>query len=132
MVPPEPQSAFFLVTEVASASREQTHGINQINLAVGQVDKVTQSNAASAEESAAAEELSSQVIVMKESVRELLHLVGGDHSRSLNLSAPIHAPAPTHAATSKNSQVSVPPGRPKSAAKLSFAIHPAGASGQDF
>ena len=63
MVPPEPQSAFFLVTEVASASREQTHGINQINLAVGQVDKVTQSNAASADESAAAEELSSQVSV---------------------------------------------------------------------
>jgi len=35
-----------LAAEVASASREQTQGITQINAAVGQMDKVTQSNAA--------------------------------------------------------------------------------------
>ena len=34
-----------LVAEVASASREQTNGITQINAAVGQMDKVTQGNA---------------------------------------------------------------------------------------
>lgn len=39
-----------LVTEVAGASREQTQGITQINMAVSQMDKVTQSTAASAEE----------------------------------------------------------------------------------
>jgi methyl-accepting chemotaxis protein len=67
-----------LVTEVAGASREQTEGITQINVAVGQMDKVTQSNAANAEESAAAaEELNSQAEVMKQSVAELLQLVGG-------------------------------------------------------
>jgi len=43
-----------LAAEVASASSEQNDGINQINAAVSQVDQVTQSNAASAEESAAA------------------------------------------------------------------------------
>jgi hemerythrin-like metal-binding protein len=67
-----------LAAEVASASHEQTQGITQINTAVGQMDKVTQSNAASAEEcAAAAEELNAQAIVMKESVDELLKLVGG-------------------------------------------------------
>ena len=67
-----------LVAEVASASREQTQGITQINTAVGQMDKVTQSNAANAEESAAAaEELNSQSAVMKESVSQLLRLVDG-------------------------------------------------------
>jgi methyl-accepting chemotaxis protein len=67
-----------LVAEVASASREQTQGITQINTAVGQMDKVTQSNAANAEESAAAaEELNSQTAVMKQSVAELLQLVDG-------------------------------------------------------
>ena len=67
-----------LVAEVASASREQTQGITQINTAVGQMDKVTQSNAANAEESAAAaEELNAQATVMKDSVTELLKLVGG-------------------------------------------------------
>jgi methyl-accepting chemotaxis protein len=67
-----------LVTEVAGASREQTVGITQINTAVGQMDKVTQSNAATAEESAAAaEELNAQAETMKRSVAELLQLVGG-------------------------------------------------------
>ncbi|HUC85241.1 MAG TPA: hypothetical protein VL970_08625 [Candidatus Acidoferrales bacterium] len=67
-----------LATEVASASCEQTQGITQINVAIGQVDKVTQSNASSAEESAAAaEELNAQAATMKQSVIELLKLVGG-------------------------------------------------------
>jgi methyl-accepting chemotaxis protein len=68
-----------LVTEVANASREQTQGITQISTAVGQMDKVTQTNAASAEESAAAaEELNAQAESMKSSVSELLRLVGGE------------------------------------------------------
>jgi len=45
-----------LASEVANASREQTQGIMQINTAVAEMDKVTQSNAANAEESAAAAE----------------------------------------------------------------------------
>jgi len=67
-----------LVAEVAGASREQTQGITQINTAVGQMDKVTQGNAASAEESAAAaQELNGQAETMKSSVAELLELVSG-------------------------------------------------------
>ncbi len=67
-----------LAAEVAGASREQTQGITQINSAVGQMDKVTQSNAASAEESAAAaEELNAQAESMKDAVNDLLRLVGG-------------------------------------------------------
>jgi methyl-accepting chemotaxis protein len=67
-----------LAAEVASASREQTQGITQINTAVGQMDKVTQSNAANAEEcAAAAEELNAQAETMKQSVGDLLKLVGG-------------------------------------------------------
>jgi methyl-accepting chemotaxis protein len=67
-----------LASEVAGASREQTQGITQINTAVGQMDKVTQGNAASAEESAAAaQELNAQAEIMKQSVNELLQLVGG-------------------------------------------------------
>lgn len=66
-----------LAAEVAAASREQTQGITQINTAVSQMDKVTQSNAASAEESAAAaEQLSAQAETMKHSVAQLGHLVG--------------------------------------------------------
>jgi len=71
-----------LVAEVAGASREQSQGITQINLAVSQMDKVTQSNAASAEESAsAAEELNAQAEAMKESVAQLLKLASNKDTR---------------------------------------------------
>lgn len=77
-----------LVAEVASASREQTQGITQINSAVGQMDKVTQSNAANAEESAsAAEELHAQAQTMKSAVTELLKLVSGTHETIENETA---------------------------------------------
>jgi hypothetical protein len=67
-----------LVGEIASASLEQSQGIEQVNAAVTQMDKVTQSNAANAEESAsAAEELSAQAESMRQAVEELLALVEG-------------------------------------------------------
>ncbi len=85
-----------LVTEVASASREQTDGIVQINTAVGQMDKVTQSNAASAEESAAAaEELNAQSVTMKQTVGELLELVGGT-SKPQTIKHSFHNPPAAH------------------------------------
>ncbi|SLM63713.1 MULTISPECIES: methyl-accepting chemotaxis protein [Dickeya] len=43
-----------IIREIAQASQEQSDGINQINLAVGQIDVTTQQNAALVEESAAA------------------------------------------------------------------------------
>jgi methyl-accepting chemotaxis protein len=67
-----------LVGEIASASQEQTQGINQVSGAISQMDKVTQSNAANAEETASAsEELSAQAEMMRESVRDLQQLVDG-------------------------------------------------------
>jgi methyl-accepting chemotaxis protein len=45
-----------LVAEIAAASGEQVQGIEQINQAMGEMDKITQQNAASSEESAAAAE----------------------------------------------------------------------------
>jgi hypothetical protein len=66
-----------LVAAIASASKEQSQGIAQVNTAVGQMDRVTQSNAAGAEESAsAAEELNAQAHAMNEAVADLLRLVG--------------------------------------------------------
>ena len=67
-----------LAAEVATASKEQSQGIEQINTAVSQMDKVTQSNAANAEESAsAAEELTAQAESLQEAVAELTVLVDG-------------------------------------------------------
>jgi methyl-accepting chemotaxis protein len=66
-----------LANEVATASRDQSHGISQVNAAASQMDKVTQANAAASEERAsAAEELSVQAQALREAVAGLLTLVG--------------------------------------------------------
>jgi methyl-accepting chemotaxis protein len=67
-----------LVAEITAASHEQAQGIEQINTAVIEMDKVTQSNAANSEESASAsEELNAQAEQMKAMVSELVAMVGG-------------------------------------------------------
>ena len=81
-----------LAAEVAGASREQTQGVTQINGAVGQMDKVTQANAANAEESAAAaRELNAQAGTMMHSVDELLQLVGVKEQTGGTGPAPAHS-----------------------------------------
>jgi methyl-accepting chemotaxis protein len=67
-----------LVAEIAQASKEQSNGIDQVNIAITEMDKVVQQNAANAEESAsAAEEMSAQAEQLKEYVDELVVLVTG-------------------------------------------------------
>ncbi len=71
-----------LVGEIAAASTEQAQGIEQVNIAVTEMDKVTQQNAATAEESASAsEELNAQAEEMKSFVADLAAMVGGNSSR---------------------------------------------------
>ncbi len=59
-----------LVTEISGASREQSSGIEQVTQAVGQMDEVTQQNAALVEEAAAAAES------LEEQARGLVQAVG--------------------------------------------------------
>jgi hypothetical protein len=119
-----------LAAEVAGASHEQANGITQINRAVGQMDKVTQANAASAEESAAAaQELNAQATLMKRAVAELMSIVGetdgetataGSGVRNLAVQAPSVTPQPKALAnvksaaerireSARHSSVSTPP-----------------------
>jgi methyl-accepting chemotaxis protein/methyl-accepting chemotaxis protein-1 (serine sensor receptor) len=66
-----------LVDEVSHGSKEQSLGIEQIAKALSQMERVTQTTAASAEESAAAsEELSAQSEAMKDTTRRLNEMVG--------------------------------------------------------
>ncbi len=67
-----------LVAEIAAASNEQAQGVDQINNAVVEMDKVVQNNAASAEESASSsQEMIVQAEQMKGMVAELVGLVEG-------------------------------------------------------
>jgi methyl-accepting chemotaxis protein len=82
-----------LVAEIAAASDEQAHGIEQINRAVTEMDRVVQQTAASAQESAAAsQEMDAQAEYMRNYVGQLADLVGrhkgnreqADDSRSVS------------------------------------------------
>jgi hypothetical protein len=67
-----------LVDEVSVASRQQTQGIEQVSQAIAQMEKVTQTTAATAEESAAAsEQLTGQARDAMGVVGRLEALVGG-------------------------------------------------------
>jgi methyl-accepting chemotaxis protein len=80
-----------LIDEIATASQEQSHGISQVNIAVSEMDKVTQQSAANAEESASAsEELNAQAEQMKTYVDNLLTVVNGTNGvqRRLQITGP--------------------------------------------
>ncbi len=64
--------------QISAASKEQSDGVSQINTAVSQMDRVTQANAAGAEESASASaELDAQADSMRNSVAQLSALIRG-------------------------------------------------------
>jgi methyl-accepting chemotaxis protein len=85
-----------LIGEVSSASQEQSKGIRQIGTAVTEMDKLTQANAANAEESASAsEELSAQAAELKDMVSVLVAIVTGSDQ------APKAAQAAMHRAKAK-------------------------------
>ncbi|HAM70889.1 MAG TPA: chemotaxis protein [Verrucomicrobiales bacterium] len=66
-----------LVAEITSASTEQSQGIAQINTAVSHMDRITQGNAASSEQTAAAaSSLKSQAQALTAAVSELVQMVG--------------------------------------------------------
>jgi len=89
-----------LVAEIASASSEQAKGIDQINRAVTEMDKVIQQNAANAEQCAAtSEEMELQSGKMKGVVRHLMGLIkGGDNGSGSIAAARVTKSAPKKAA----------------------------------
>jgi len=92
-----------LVAHIAGASAEQTSGIDQVNLAVAQMDDITQQNAALAEEAAAS------AMAMSEQSGNMTKLInffkvkgqGGSGRAPTRSNAPAKAAAPRPAAASK-------------------------------
>ncbi|MEI6713592.1 MAG: methyl-accepting chemotaxis protein [Verrucomicrobiota bacterium] len=68
-----------VIAEMTSASQEQSLGVSQVNNALTQLDKVTQSNASAAEANAdSAAELTNQVATLEDVVMDLQMMVTGD------------------------------------------------------
>lgn len=67
-----------LVSEISEASLEQSKGIEQVTIAISEMDKVVQQNAANSEESAAAaEQMNGQAEQLRDYVGDLMILVTG-------------------------------------------------------
>ncbi len=68
-----------LIGEISISTKEQSEGMNQIATAMGSIDQVTQQNAATSEEAAAAaEELNAQALSMQDMVGVIASMVGYD------------------------------------------------------
>ena len=66
-----------LIGEISISTKEQSEGMNQIATAMSGIDQVTQQNAATSEEAAAAaEELNAQALSMQDMVSEIGAMVG--------------------------------------------------------
>ncbi len=88
-----------LVGEIAAASVEQAQGIDHLNRAVQEMDKVVQQNAASAEETASiTQEMKAQSTMVKNLVIGLSGLVGAQ-DRTEGDSEELHEPHPVRTRT---------------------------------
>ncbi len=96
-----------VIDEIANACREQSAGVSQINNSLSQMDKVVQSNAAQAEETAAAShEMLSQSESLMETVKNILAVIEGGS----NIVSPTH----TMVSTSQSPAFNMTPTRQES------------------
>lgn len=126
-----------LVSDIATASTEQSQGLGQLTQAIGQIDQVTQVNAAAAEEcAAAAEQLHSQGQMLLGAVTTLRNLTGGASGRATSpvrsQSVPVPAPAQSARPQSKPAPKPVISAPGKAAGKALPAPQPAPGGGDFF
>ncbi len=94
------QSVSRLIAEITNATNEQAQGVDQVNTAMAQMDKVTQENAANAEETAsAAVELSDEAKNLNGMVARLVSMVEGKRSTIISHSS---SSSPGHSASARD------------------------------
>lgn len=102
-----------IVAQISLSSQEQSQGVGLINTSVNQLDSVTQSNAAAAEQSASAsEELRSQAGLLHELVSHLRSMVTGSEATkevatALNHEAFFFSAEPSHGSGGKKKPASL-------------------------
>jgi methyl-accepting chemotaxis protein len=81
------------IGEIAQSSHEQSEGIGQLNSAVANMDKITQGNAAVAQQSAvASEELKAQAEQVRLAVAELMRMARGGETVAAAAGAAVQTP----------------------------------------
>jgi len=112
-----------ILEEMAGSAGEQAKAIDQVTTAIHEIDRVTQSNAAFAEEAAAAsEQLAAQSEMMKGSVGDILRLVGGTASRGVGPAGKSGVPAVATGIGSRSAGARVSGGTGSTKARLSAPV----------
>jgi methyl-accepting chemotaxis protein len=97
-----------LIGEVALSSREQAEAVGQLNMAMAQIDQVTQQVAANSEEAAAAsEELNAQAATALEAIAGLAKIVGLDMKARKTTKAPTRANRPAGMVTGNRPKIAM-------------------------
>jgi len=79
-----------LVSSITTASVEQKQGLQQVTVAMGEIDSTTQTTASGAEESAAvAQELTNQTGELRRAIESLLVLIGWDDKNRRQVDIPV-------------------------------------------
>ena len=102
-----------LIAEISAAASEQQQGISQVNQAVGNLDQMTQQNAALVEESAAAASALSEQARKLGEVVSLFKVNGGVVTSAVAMPKPVKAPMHTAPAPRTTPKVSAPAAAPK-------------------
>jgi methyl-accepting chemotaxis protein len=98
-----------IMSEILAASKEQNEGINQVSLAIEQLDDMTQQNSALVEQAAAASEsLLDQADNLEQAVK-VFKTKGGERREQ---SPKMHTPSATHANTKKPHTTTIMPSTP--------------------
>ena len=110
-----------MVASIAQASSEQSEGIGQLNQAVAGMDKITQSNAALAQQSASSsEDLQKQAVEVRAAVENLMKMVYGERWEQMA------SASPGTPATSAASEPHAPPAAIQTPARPTPAARAAG------
>ena len=122
-----------LVAEIAVAAREQHQGIEQVTRAVAEMDSVTQANAATAEETAAAAvDLTNQAALLQTVVAELNQMVGVNDARANApaIASPLSSRSVKHAAAPKAQKAPAATRTGHAPSMFSHSAAPAAMAGQ--
>ena len=107
-----------LISEVNTSSEQQAVSIKQINLAVGQMEKVTQENAAVAEENAASSNsMKDELVNLEQAIGEAGSILRDSGSAPVSIS-----PRPVKSSSISRSAVSAPISRPATAPKAAAPV----------
>ena len=114
-----------IMSEIATASQEQSEGIQQVNAAIRQMDQVTQQNAALVEEAAAATE---SMQTQAHQLAETVSVFKLDHQAAQRPDAARAAPAPAKALPAYPRKPALPAAGRATPARRSAALNAAAAT----